>query len=260
MTKVRLAIFDIDGTIFRSSLLIELFNELVRRGVFPKKASQEVERDFVAWLNRKGHYNDYLLKLVKVHYRYQAGCTVQQIEPAIRAVIAWQKDRVYRYTRDLARTLKKQGYYLVAISNSQESMVKQFTKALSFKAAIGRVPEVVDGKYTGRIIMGGEPFPITSHIDKIKILKRFITERHLQVDLARSIMVGDSEGDLPLLSYVGRPIAFNPSEQLARIAKRRGWQIVVERKDVVYRIKDTSFIPVAEHQKVHIPYGTKSRA
>lgn len=241
--KIKLAIFDIDGTIFRSSLLIELFNELVRRGVFPKKASQEVEKKYIAWLNRKGHYNDYLIKLVQVHYHYQAGCTVKQIEPAIRAVIAWQKDRVYRYTRDLVQTLRQKKYYLLAISNSQESMVQQFARELHFDAAIGRQPEVMGGIYTGRTVIGGTPFPITSHIDKIEILKQFIADQKFDVDLTRSIMVGDSEGDLPLLSYVGQPMAFNPSEPLARHAKRKGWQIIIERKDVVYRIKDTELIP-----------------
>jgi HAD superfamily hydrolase (TIGR01490 family) len=258
--KTKLAIFDIDGTIFRSSLLIELFNELVRRGIFPEKASQEVEREYLAWLNRKGHYNDYLIKLVKVHYRYQAGRTEKEVEEAIGAVVAWQKDRVYRYTRDLVQKLKRQGYYLLAISNSQESMVRQFTRELSFDAAIGRVPEVTDGIYTGRTVIAGKPFPITSHIDKIKILQQFIADHGLHVDLANSIMVGDSEGDLPLLSHVGKPIAFNPSEPLARIAKRKGWQIVIERKDVVYRIKDTELIPIAERQKARIPYGKQTRS
>ena len=250
--KVRLAIFDIDGTIFRSSLLIELFNELVRRGVFPKKASAEVERDYVAWLNRKGHYNDYLIKLVSVHYRYQTGCRVSQVEPAIRAVVAWQKDRVYRYTRDLVRSLKKKGYYLLAISNSPQSLVGKFAHEMGFHAAIGRELEVIKGKYTDRNMIDGQPVPTMGHIDKVAILKTFLTRHHLSADPAQSIMVGDSEGDLPLLSYVGHPITFNPSGPLAHIARRRGWKIVVERKDVVYDIKDTALIPVSEKQRVRL--------
>lgn len=257
--KTRLAIFDIDGTIFRSSLLIELFNELVQRGVFPRKASREVERNYIAWQNRKGHYNDYLLTLVKTHYRYQTGCTVRQVEPAIKKVVAWQKDRVYRFTRNLVSTLKKEGYLLLAISNSQESMVKHFTKFLGFDAAIGRTPEVLNGVYTGRTVIDGKPFPITAHVDKIGILNRFIASQNLAVDLTHSIMVGDSEGDLPLLSYVGCPIAFNPSEPLARIARRRRWRIVVERKDVVYDIKEAGLIPVAEPQRITIPYGSAKK-
>ncbi len=259
MKKTKLAIFDIDGTIFRSSLLIELFNELVLRGVFPKRAQAQVQRDHAAWLDRKGHYNDYLMKLVRVHYRYQAGQPVAAIEAAVRAVISSQKDRVYRYTRDLIGTLKKQNYYLLAISNSQDSIVKRFAKKLGFTAAIGRVPEVVQGKYTGRTVINGKVTATTAHLDKVEMLEDFIKEQSLRVDHTESIMVGDTEGDVSLLAHVGHPIAFNPSSELARIAKTRGWQIVVERKDVVYRIKDTDLLPVKDRQKVRIRYGTKNK-
>lgn len=255
MKKTRLAIFDIDGTVFRSSLLIELFNELVRCGVFPKKASTEVEKNFVAWLDRKGHYNDYLVQLVRVFYRYQKGCTVQEVAPAVKRVINWQMDRVYRFTRNLVGQLKHEGYFLLAISNSQESMVKGFANRLGFDAAIGRSLEIKDRKYTGRVIVGGKIFPIDSHIDKPGLLADFIAEHEMSVDLKNSIAIGDSEGDIPLLSIVGKPIAFNPSLPLARHARKHHWRIVVERKDVIYDIKNAEFVPHDEQQRVRVPFG-----
>lgn len=256
--RVRLAIFDIDGTIFRSSLVIELFNELVRRGVFSKKASLEVERNYLAWLNRKGHYNDYLMKLVGVFYREFAGCSLHAIQPAVTATIAWQKSRVYRYPRQLMKDLKKKGYLTLVISNSPEPIVRQFARGMGFDAIAGHVLEIKDGIYTGRSIVDGQLMPGYAFMNKIGILEQFIADRKLDVDLKRSVMIGDSEGDLSLLSYVGHPIAFNPSLPLAKIAKRRGWQIVVERKDVVYGIKDTQFIPVAG-QEPRVPYGNAKR-
>jgi HAD superfamily hydrolase (TIGR01490 family) len=253
-TRTRLAIFDIDGTIFRSSLIVELFNELVRRGVFPEHAKREVERNYLAWLNRRGHYNDYIMKVVQVFYREIAGCLVRRVAPAVLATIAWQKDRVHRYPRKLIAQFRKQGYYIMAVSNSPDPMVKQFARVMKFDDAIGYVLEVVDGTYTGRSIMNGTTYPGATWMDKISILKRYLRDRGMRVDLRHSVMIGDSEGDLPLLSYVGTPIAFNPSLPLARIARRKGWRIVVERKDVVYRIKDTEFIPV-DGQTPKRPYG-----
>ena len=254
--KTKLAIFDIDGTIFRSSLIIELFNELVRRGVYPLSAKLEVERDYLKWLNRKGHYNDYLMKLVRVFYRNISGCSVKQIEPAVKAVIKWQKDRVHRYPRQLLKDLRAQGYFILVISNSPEPVVKRFAKSMGFDDAIGHVLEMSDGVYTGHSILNDTVQPGTAWMDKIVILNRFIADRKLNIDMAHSVMIGDSEGDLPLLSSVGIPIAFNPSLPLAKIAKKRGWRIIVERKDVVYHIKDASFIPVAGQQP-KVPYGNK---
>lgn len=254
-TRTRLAIFDIDGTIFRSSLIIELFNELVRRGIYPQSASRIVERNYLSWLNRKGHYNDYLMLLVRMFYRCIAGCSVSSIEPAVKTVIRWQKHRVHRYPRQLLTDLKRKGFFILVISNSPEPMVQRFARSMGFDAAIGHTLEVRDGVYTGRSIVNGQSHPGIAWMDKVAVLKRFIADRGMHVDMRNSIMIGDSEGDLPLLSFVGKPIAFNPSLPLAKVARARGWRIVVERKDVVYDIKDTRFIPV-QGQDPRVPYGT----
>lgn len=244
--KKKLAIFDIDGTIFRSSLLIELFYALVNKGIFPARAKDDVEPSYTAWLNRKGTYNDYLLNLVRVHYACQKGCLKKDIDPVIRTLIGWQKDRVYRYTRHLIATLKRKGYFLIAISNSQDYMVSKFAKALGFDAAIGRVLEVKNGRYTGRVMSEDAFIRIDEHIDKVRILQNFLQKNKIAADMKRSIAIGDSEGDIPLLNMVGQPIAFNPSSALARLARRKGWKTVVERKDVIYDITHCSFIAQAE--------------
>lgn len=234
--KQRLGIFDIDGTVFRSSLLIETFNALVEEGVFPKRASTLVERNFVAWLNRKGHYDDYLMKLVRVYYACLKGKRVTDVEPVIERVVRWHRDRVYRYTRDLIAELHRKRYYLIAISNSPSVTVEQFAHAAGFNASIGRILEVRDGRYTGKNLVQGESFPIDVKLDKPQLLKDFLHEHDIVADLKESIAVGDSEGDIDILSVVGKPIAFNPSYEFAKVAKRRGWSIVVERKDVMYHI------------------------
>lgn len=130
---------------------------------------------------------------------------------------------------------------------------------MGFDAAIGHTLEIRDGVYTGRSIVNGTPHPGIAWMDKVSALKRFIESRKMNVDIAQSIMIGDSEGDVPLLSFVGRPIAFNPSLPLARIARARGWRIVVERKDVVYDIKDMRLVPVSG-QSPRVSYGNAGRS
>lgn len=255
---LRIAVFDIDGTIFRSSLLIELFNELVRRGIYPESARYEVDRNYVAWLNRKGHYNDYMVKVVNIFYDNLGGCSIHKIEPAVRAVIRRQKDRVHRYPRQLIRELREKGYFIMAISNSPEPMVKRFATMMKFDAAIGHVLEVVDGVYTGQSILNGTKHPGKAWMDKIKILESFAKESGFKIDLKNSVMIGDSEGDLPLLSIVGHPIAFNPSLPLALIARKKGWRIIVERKDVAYDIRDAKIIRL-QGQSPRVPYGNRKK-
>jgi phosphoserine phosphatase len=148
--------------------------------------------------------------------------------------------------------LRKKNFLLVAISGSPDYMVHAFAKATGFDAAFGRTLEVREGTYTGRVMKDNKPVGIFAHQHKVDILKKFIADRSLTVDLRECIAVGDSEGDIELLEAVGHPIAFNPSSFLATIAKRRGWRIIVERKDMVYDIKNAAFIPLSDKPKTRV--------
>jgi len=234
--RVKLAVFDIDGTIFRSSLLIELVNGLVAKGVFPEKARKEMEADYLAWINRRGNYENYISRVVRIHKRYIAGAGVQSVRQVVRKVIGWQKDRVYRYTRDLIVRLKRERYFLLAISGSPAYIVSQFADHMGFADSVAREFSVRDGVFTGEN-------PNDEYLRrKDQVLTDFLAHSGIRADLDRSIAVGDTEGDIPMLELVGRPIAFNPNTTLAAYAKKKGWQIIVERKDVIYKIKDFSVV------------------
>jgi HAD superfamily phosphoserine phosphatase-like hydrolase len=227
-------------------LLIELFNELVRVGVFHAQAQRQVEGSFRRWLDRKGSYDDYLHRLVRVHYRHHTSVARAAVLPAAQRVIQWQKNRVYRYTRELIQRLRKRGYFLLAISGSPDYIVDIFAKEWGFDAAFGRNLEVRDGIYTGRILYFGTTMPVIANLGKLDIVRRFVRASGLTVDLRECIAVGDSEGDLDILGAVGKPIAFNPSRNLARIAMRKGWTVIVERKNVVYHVHRADILPTGD--------------
>lgn len=232
----KIAVFDIDGTIFRSSLTIALINGLVEHGIFPHKAQKEVEKDYLAWLDRKGSYDQYLAQVVNIYYRYINGCKVGDVNRIIKNVIVWEKDRVYVFTRDLVRKCKKEGYFLLAISGSPDYIVSHFARYMGFDAYYGSTLEVKDGKFIGveanRDAVG----------NKQKILRGFLDAAPFRVDLTRSIGIGDTTSDISMLEMVGRPIAFNPDNALARYASTKGWEIVVERKNVIYKIEKHKFL------------------
>ncbi len=46
------------------------------------------------------------------------------------------------------------------------------------------------------------------------------------VDLTRSWAYSDDQTDLPFLELVGNPVAVNPTLQLKRIARKRGWEVM----------------------------------
>lgn len=231
----KLAVFDIDGTILRSSLTIQLINRLIKAGVFPKTAAGEMEKDYQAWLNRQGSYESYIAQNVKTLNRHIAGCGKASVDAAARAVLKSQKDAVYRFTRDLLRQLKKQKYFLLAISGSPQEIVSQFGKLWGFNLALGSVYEIKGDKFTGKILN------LDTVYRKAEVVQKVIKLYNLKPGLKSAIAVGDTESDIGLLQLAGRPIAFNPNQKLASAAKKYRWPIVVERKNVIFKIKKFEF-------------------
>lgn len=225
----RIAVFDIDGTIFRSSLLIELVNVLIQEGLFSQNVKNIYTKAYKKWSNREGSYEDYINAVVKAFEKNIQGCNYQTFKKIAKKVVSNNRDRVYRYTRDLFKDLKKKNYYLLAISHSPKEIVQDFAKEWGFDSFYGRVYETHNNKFTGKAL----------HLDlisnKSKMLKYAIEKENLS--LSGSIGVGDSESDIPLLKLVESPICFNPNQKLYTTAKRSGWEVVVERKDVIYKIK-----------------------
>ena len=225
----RVAVFDIDGTIFRSSLLIEVTDALIAEGLFPASARRVYAKSFTAWLNRQDSYENYLFDIIKAFESNIKKVKTRDYNRVAKKAIAFHQNRVYRFTRDLAKDLKRQGYFLLAISHSPRELVELFAQNLGFDKVYGRILEEDKfGRFTGRV----EHEELI--IDKAKVLTRAVAKENLT--LRGSIGVGDSEGDITLLSAVERPIAFNPNSKLYQEAKRRGWEVVVERKDVVYKL------------------------
>lgn len=225
----KVAIFDIDGTIFRSSLLIEMTEALVQEGIFPPKAQKLYVKAFKNWLDRRGHYDAYVGGVVAAFEKYIKGVKNDDFTRIARNSVAFHKNRVYRYTRDLVVDLRKKNYYIIAISNSPKEIVEEFCKTLGFDEAHGRIYGVdKNGRLTG------ETLHLELVRDKAKFLKHIVKSGKLS--LKGSVGVGDSESDIPFLKLVDRPICFNPNSKLYAHARRAGWEVAVERKDVVYHL------------------------
>lgn len=223
----KVAIFDIDGTIFRSSLLIEFTDALIQEGMFPSQARKVYAKTYKNWLDRKGTYEEYIGAVIRAFENNIKGVDHKAFLKIAKKVVAFHKNRVYRYSRNLVKDLKKKNYYLLAISNSPREIVEEFAWKLGFNKVYGRIYEVdTQGKFTGVTLYAD------IIADKAAVLKRAIGKE--QLTLAGSLGIGDTESDIRFLKMVEQPICFNPNKKLYDFAKRTGWKIVVERKDVIY--------------------------
>lgn len=226
--KNKLAVFDIDGTIFRKNLAFELIDELAWMKIFNKSVRNELVKLYTSWLDHKGVYEDYRKALVSLYCKNIIGCRREDILKASQIVVPFFKDRTYIFTLDLIKKLREENYAIIAISGSPLEIVEEYNKHMKFDAVFGSMYELdASGIYTGKAVF--EPTK-----DKGQVVRQYLAENNLS--LAGSYGVGDTESDAAFLRIVENPIAFNPNDNLKKIAEQESWRIVVEKKDVVYEI------------------------
>lgn len=224
------AVFDIDGTLIRWQLYHALADELAETGKIDPKAFGKVRQARMAWKKRKGHstFDTYEQLLVKLITQAITGIAVEDFRQACDKVLKEYKDQVYTYTRDLIRDLKGEGYLLFTISASQDMIVGMLAEYYGFDDWGGSKYETLNGQFTGKIdVLRGKR--------KTALLSELVAKHNATWN--GSIGVGDSEGDIPMLDMVERPIAFNPNAALFKHARAHGWKIVVERKNMVYALE-----------------------
>ncbi len=233
-SQTKFAVFDIDGTLFRWQLFHELVKELIDRQVIDDGG--RLDKTWNAWRGGQVTFSDYEHVLVKdVLFKNLAGLSCRDFDAACTAVVKRSGHKVYRYTLSLLNRLKAEGYQIIAISGSQQELLDRFCGRYGFDTAIGAMYERKNGRFTGEVSQ-------TTIGQKAKILQKLV--KQLNLTFAGSLAIGDSESDIDILESVEQPIAFNPSQGLFERAKQDGWPVIIERKNLAYRleVKDGQFI------------------
>jgi HAD superfamily hydrolase (TIGR01490 family) len=228
--RAPLAVFDVDGTLFRRGLLPALTRRLVEEGVFSERVREELSEDYYAWVERRGSYDTYDRLVMELFLRELEGISVAELQRCAIAEVEAHGRRLHIYTRDVALRLKEAGYQLIAISGSPQEILDLFLKPLGFDRAWGTVlAKDARGRYTGEVLEN--PFG-----NKRRVMEEFLANAEAGL-LEDSVGMGDTLSDVGFLEMVETPIAFNPNRGLFEVARQRGWPIVVERKDVIYNLQ-----------------------
>jgi HAD superfamily hydrolase (TIGR01490 family) len=114
---------------------------------------------------------------------------------------------------------RQAGDRLLVITSTNRFIVEPICQALGIDELLATDPEIIDGRYTGKIV--GTP---TYQEGKVERLKLWLSENN--ETLAGSYFYSDSINDLPLLLEVDKPVAVDPDDALSAEATSRGWDII----------------------------------
>jgi len=229
------AFFDIDGTLYRDSLMIEHFKKLIKYEVIdPALWHSHVKHTYTEWQKRVGEYEDYMEELAAIYVEALKGLGKDEISFISQQVINLKGDQVYTYTRDQIEWHKSQGHKVFFISGSPEHLVARMAEKYGVEDCKGTEYLLnPDGTFTGEVI------PNWDADSKNKVIHRFVEQYN--IDLTLSYAYGDTNGDLSMMNLVGNPIAINPTRELLDNIRRditlsKKATIIIERKDIIYKL------------------------
>lgn len=224
----KFAVFDIDGTLIRWQLYHAVVDRLAKRGLLGPDSHESIHKARMVWKNREHPeaFKAYEAEVIKAYESALPKLSVDDFQTIAEEIAKEYSSQTYRYTRDLVKRLKDQGYILLAISGSHQELVEYIGQQYGFDDCLGTQYLRKAGHFSGKQIFVAA--------DKQAALNQLIKKHDLS--LAGSYAVGDSLSDAPMLAMVEKPIAFNPDRQLFEAATKAGWPIVIERKNVIYQL------------------------
>lgn len=231
---MKAAFFDIDGTIYRNSLLTEHFKKLIKYELLDiREYELKVKDAFKKWDERVGDYDKYLEEITTTYVDAIKGLSLQYNDFISDQVLELKGNRVYKFTRDMIKWHKEQGHKVIFISGSPDFLVSRMAKKWGADDYCGSIYHFEDGKLSGDIS------PMWDSKNKMIAINNFCEK--YDIELSESYAYGDTNGDYSMLNLVGHPRAINPSRELLLKIKteenlKNKTEIFVERKDVIYKV------------------------
>lgn len=218
-----LAIFDLDHTLIATDSDHGWGEFMVEQGlVDPKVYAAENDRFYQDYENGTLDIKAYqefslepltsytLQELKALHQQFMQ----EKIEPAMldQAKALLQKHR-------------DQGDYLLIITSTNRFITQPIADALGVDALLATEAEIIDGRYTGKMI--DTPCFQEGKITRLKQWLEFEAESQGYEGGAEGCyFYSDSINDLPLLQQSTHPVAVDPDDALRSEAEKNGWPIM----------------------------------
>jgi HAD superfamily hydrolase (TIGR01490 family) len=215
-----LALFDLDGTLL-SGDTDELWCEfLIDAGVLDRDRFSDLNANIAA------RYASAAISPAEFCAFYAstlAGRSAEAWEPLRGRFVARSiEPRLGAQARELVARHRERGDVLVLTTATNRFLAEPIAASLGMDHLIATELELEGAVFTGR-----NSGVLNMRGGKVSRLRAWLDERGADESvLADAFFYSDSINDADLLRVVGRPVAVDPDERLATLARAEGWPIV----------------------------------
>jgi len=214
---VSLAIFDLDNTLLSIDSDHAWGEFLLEQGAVDPVAYREANDRFLA---------DYEAGTLDIHAFLEVALR-PLAENSPEQLAAWHQQfmaskiepHILAKGEELVARHRTRGDTLMIVTATNRFITGPIAERLGVDHLIAVEPEVIDGRYTGRVT--GTP---SYREGKVERLEQWLADKELTLD--GSWFYSDSHNDIPLLEIVEHPVAVDPDPSLREVAEARGWRII----------------------------------
>ena len=216
--KKRVAFFDVDGTLLKSTIVHYYIYLRSVRMPFPLKYFW-----LIGFLPKTVYYlildSISRTRFNQVFYRNYRGLEVAEVKALSAEMFETSlRPKIFAEAVSQIQEHQEEGIDVVLVTGSLNFIVQPIADYLGVDAVLAPQLREEDGRFTGELTT----VPLIGE-EKAKAVRSYANQH--EISLEESYAYGDSGSDLPLLECVGNPVAVNPGKKFRQIACESGWEI-----------------------------------
>ncbi len=214
---MKLAIFDIDGTLVEGSTERRFWRYLLKRG---HQGPRQVVAYLLFWVRFLPVFGRLTAQKNKA-YLYQLDTA--RVQRLAESFVAEEiLPRLYTSVVQRLQAHLRRGDTVVLLSGTLEPIALALARALSVPHVLATICRERNGRY-----LAGPPEAHPFGATKLELAAQFATE--IGAALSEASAYGDSQHDIELLQAVGAPVAVMPDRPLLEAARGNRWLIIRSR-------------------------------
>ena len=211
---MKLALFDIDGVLVKSSTERAFWRYLLRQRRQGPRQLMAYAVSFLRYLPVAG------IHAGKMNKSYLAGLAYREIETlGAQFVNQWVQENWIHPAVTRLKEHQRRGETVVLLSGTLDMLARPLADRLNVRHVIATLLNQRDG------VIRSKP-PVLHPFASAKLAIGDKVVREFRLGWQDVTAYGDSYHDVPLLEAAGKPVAVRPDRRLRKIARELGWEVL----------------------------------
>jgi len=215
MEKRKIALLDIDGTIYEGHIIYLLAEYQLREKTINKNCLDDLYRDAELYKMGKIDYETLVAELLIHWAKGLKGASYNTVLEQTERFLQSEGNKFFPFIKPVITLLGKT-HDIYFVTGEPKFVAQTASKLYKITGFFSSQLETESGIFTGKV----RSF-LAKREDKELVIEQLLKDH----DLKSSFAFGNTEGDIEMLNSVDFPVCINPTPGLEKIAKRRNWKI-----------------------------------